>query len=132
MWGHFGRLCQGDGEASCATGWQCLRRWRSRGFVGVLDVLRVGRVREGVRGEVCLPSRALQSQATNPLDGLAWQDARQQGGDNFTYKGIKFATRGSVLHWQTAKGRWVPETVSQPCKRCLDMGLNAEAAQHWP
>ena len=49
-------------------------------------------------------------QATNPLDGLAWRDARQQGGDNFTYNGIKFATRGGVLHWRTAKGRWVRET----------------------
>ena len=49
------------------------------------------------------------SQATNPLDGLDWQDARNQGGDNFTYKGVKFATRGGVLHWRRAKGRWVPE-----------------------
>ena len=73
------------------------------------------------------------SQATNPLDGLDWQDARNQGGDNFTYKGIKFATKGGVLHWRTAKGRWVPETAvaSEPCKRCLGLGLNEEAARHW-
>ena len=73
------------------------------------------------------------SQATNPLDGLDWHDARNQGGNNFTYKGIKFATGGGVLHWRTAKGRWVPETAvaSQPCKRCLGFGLNEEAARHW-
>ena len=78
------------------------------------------------------PAALSASQTTNPLDGLAWQDARHQGGDHFTYKGIKFATRGGVLHWRTAKGRWVPETAvaSQPCKRCLDMGVNAEAARH--
>ena len=79
------------------------------------------------------PAALSASQATNPLDSLAWQDAWNQGGDKFTYKGIKFATRGGVLHWRTTKGRWVPETVvaSQPCKRCLDMGLNEEAARHW-
>ena len=78
------------------------------------------------------PAALSASQATKPLHGLAWQDTRHQGGDNFTYKGIKFATRGGVLHWRTAKGRWVPEAAvaSQPCKRCLDMGLNAEAARH--
>ena len=61
------------------------------------------------------PAALSASQATNPLDGLAWQDARNQGGDNFTYKGIKFATRGGVLHWRTAKGRWVPETAVAGC-----------------
>ena len=79
------------------------------------------------------PAALSASQATNPLDGLSWQDTRGQGGDNFTYKGIKFATRGGVLHWRTAKGRWVPKTAvaSQPCKRSLGMGLNEEAARHW-
>ena len=55
------------------------------------------------------PAALSASQATNPLDGLVWQDFRHQGGDNFTYKGIQFATRGDVLHWRTAKGHWVPE-----------------------
>ena len=79
------------------------------------------------------PAALSASQATNPLDGLDWQGARNQGGDNFTYKGIKFATRGGVLHWRTAKGRWVPETAvaSQPCKRCLGLGLSEDAAKHW-
>ena len=30
------------------------------------------------------PAALSASQATNPLDGLDWQDARNQGGDNFT------------------------------------------------
>ena len=79
------------------------------------------------------PAALSASQATNPLDGLDSQDARTQGGDNFTYKGIKFAIRGGVLHWRTANGRWVPETAvaSQPCKRCLGLGLKEEAARHW-
>ena len=79
------------------------------------------------------PAALPASQATNPLDGLDWHDARSQGGDNFTYKGIKFATRGGVLHWWTAKGRWVPETAvaSQPCKRCPGLGLSEQAAKHW-
>ena len=48
------------------------------------------------------------------------------------YKGIKFATRGGVLHCRTAKGRWMPETAvaSQPCKRCLGLGLSEDAAKH--
>ena len=79
------------------------------------------------------PAALSASQATNPLDGLDLQGARSQGGDNFTYKGIKFATRGGVLHWRTAKGHWVPETAvaSQPCKRCLGLGLSEDAAKHW-
>ena len=78
------------------------------------------------------PAALSASQATNPLDGLDWQGARNQGGDNFTYKGITVATRGGVLHWRTAKGRWVPETAvaSQPCKRCLGLGLSEEPAKH--
>ena len=42
------------------------------------------------------PATLSASQATNPLDVLASPDARQQGRDNFTHKGIKFATRGGV------------------------------------
>ena len=85
------------------------------------------------RAKFADPAALSASQATNPLDGLAWQDARNQGGDNFTYKGIKFTTRGRVLHRRTVEGRWVLETAvaSQPCKRCLHMGLNAEPARHW-
>ena len=44
------------------------------------------------------PAALSASQATKPPDGLDWQNARNQGGDNFTNKGIKFATRGGVLH----------------------------------
>ena len=78
------------------------------------------------------PAALSASQATNPLDGLDWRDARNQGGDNFTYKGIKFDSRGWVLHWRTAKGSCVPETAValQPCKRCLVLGLNEEPARH--
>ena len=37
-----------------------------------------------------------------------------------------------MLHWRTAKGRWIPETAmaSQGYKRYPEMGLNAEAARH--
>ena len=38
------------------------------------------------------PATLSSSQAANPLDSLSWVHARQRGGDNFTFKGIKFAT----------------------------------------
>ena len=60
-------------------------------------------------GKYAHPAELSASQATNLLEGVDWRKPRNQGWDNVTYKGIKFATRGGVLHWRTAKRRWVPE-----------------------
>ena len=79
------------------------------------------------------PAALLSSQAKNPLDSFSWIEARQRGGDGFTFEGIKCATRGGVLHWRTAKGRWVLETAvaSQPCRRCQELGVHEDQLKHW-
>ena len=79
------------------------------------------------------PAALSSSRAENPLYSLSWTTARQRGGDSFTFAGIKCATRGAVLHWRTAKGRWVPEAAvaSQPCRRCQELGVQEDFLKHW-
>ena len=79
------------------------------------------------------PAALSSFQTENPLDCLTWNEARQRGGDNFAFKGIKFATKGGILHWRTPKGRWVPETAlaSQPCRWCHEFGVQEDLLKHW-
>ena len=75
-------------------------RWRARrGGKGVVESHRA------YSEKFADPAALLSSQLENPLDSLTWTEARQRGGDSFTFKGIEFATRGTVLHWRTAQGR---------------------------
>ena len=78
------------------------------------------------------PAALSSSQADNPLDSLSRTVACQRGSDSFTFKGIQFATRGGVLHWRTAKGRWVPEiaVASQPCCQCQELGVQEDLLKH--
>ena len=44
------------------------------------------------------PAALSSSEAENLPDSLSWNEVRQRGDDSFTFKGIKFATWGGVLH----------------------------------
>ena len=63
------------------------------------------------------------ARARDAPDKLQWEQAAQQGGTEFLYRGVKFITQEGVLKWVASNGNHIPVTAtpSGDCRQFTDL-----------
>ena len=78
-------------------------------------------------------AKEMSAKAKETVGKLPWEQALQNGGAAFMYRGVRFFTEEGILRWVAANGNHIPvnATPSGDCRKCTSLRVEEGKRRHW-